>query len=145
MINYLSFNQSSLSPNRMSSSPTTPSSFFSSELKRALSEQIFGISGYKLGTSSSYEANAKVDLLEGAQMLISLSYRGFQVSQMGAFTYYSALINYKVTSASGPPEKLTPINPHLNSVFETIEALLERCSPEYASKRAELLYSKLMS
>ena len=56
------------------------SSFFATELKQALSEQSFGIAGYKLGNSSSHEAQALVDLLEGPRLDVRLHVQGFEVS-----------------------------------------------------------------
>lgn len=68
-------------PPDTSASPTImPASFFSSELKEALSELSFGISGCKLGPSSSSEAQAFVDLLEGIRLDIRLHVQGFEVS-----------------------------------------------------------------
>lgn len=57
--------------------------FFASELKQALSEQSFGISGYRLGSSSLNEAQAFVDLLEGVRLDVRLNIQGFHVCGVG--------------------------------------------------------------
>ena len=58
---------------------TSSSTFYRNELHRALEEQKFGISSYKLGQSSALEANAQVVLLEGTKITIVISIRGYQV------------------------------------------------------------------
>ena len=56
------------------------SPFFASELKQVLSEQSFGIMSYRLGPTSSHEAQASIDLLEGIRLDVRLNIRGFEVS-----------------------------------------------------------------
>lgn len=64
----------------MSSTP-----FASSELALALAEQTFGIQSYSMLTKSGtagtqLQASAELELLEGTQVEISLTSRGYQVS-----------------------------------------------------------------
>jgi len=61
------------SPNIMSSS------FYHTELNKALSEQAFGIARFDIQSSSSHEATASVALLEGKTIRITLNARGYQV------------------------------------------------------------------
>ncbi|KAI5118703.1 hypothetical protein M0805_003359 [Coniferiporia weirii] len=107
-----------------------PPSFFKDELARALSEQTFGIVGYSLGRSSAYEACATVVLLERIQLCISLTIRGYQV-----------------TSVSALPEGPHPptVSADATVVFETVDALLQQCSPLYSTKRTEAIFARLMS
>ncbi|THH04998.1 hypothetical protein EW145_g5125 [Phellinidium pouzarii] len=116
----------------MSSEPTSPirtsSSFFKEELARALAEQTFGIGGYTLGHSSVHEASASVQLLERVRLDINLSIRGFQVTGVSAHAGASAAI-----AADS------------SMVFETVDALLQHCSPLYSVRRTETLFAKLMS
>lgn len=82
MVNFLSSNLTLARPRGMSSSQSNPPAFFSDELQQNLAEQSFGIASYKLGPSSAYEATARVDLLEGIQVQVSLSSRGYQASRI---------------------------------------------------------------
>ena len=53
--------------------------FVEEELVRALKEQSFGISSYQIVSTSPMKATARVALLEGEAVLVSLTGRGFQV------------------------------------------------------------------
>ncbi|KAI0632401.1 GSKIP domain-containing protein [Trametes polyzona] len=102
-----------------------PSAFMREELERALAEQSFGISSYETTSSSPLKATARVVLLEGEVVLISLTSRGFQLHS--------------------PSE--APMDPDHDSetVFETIEQLLQTVSPQYESKKRSALMEKLES
>lgn len=54
-------------------------SFAQTELERALSEQTFGIEGYKILGNDVLESTAEVVTLEGAKITLTLSTRGYQV------------------------------------------------------------------
>lgn len=64
--------------NTMGSS--TPSTFCYDELRRALSEQSFGIQSYTMTAATPQSASATVFLLEGQRVVISLENRGYFVS-----------------------------------------------------------------
>ncbi|KAI8978765.1 GSKIP domain-containing protein [Trametes punicea] len=102
-----------------------PSTFTREELERALSENSYGISSFDITSSSPLKATARVVLLEGEPILISLSSRGFQLHS--------------------PSE--APMDPDHDSetVFETIEQLLQTVSPQYESARRNTLLAKLQS
>ncbi|KAI0373710.1 hypothetical protein BV20DRAFT_1049653 [Pilatotrama ljubarskyi] len=102
-----------------------PAAFAREELARALAEQSFGISSYELVSSSPLKAAARVVLLEGDAIVVSLTSRGFQLHS--------------------PTE--APMDPDHDSerVFETIEQLLETVSPQYESARRSALLSRLES
>lgn len=59
----------------------TDLSFPAGELERALSEQSFGIASYEITERSALEAAARVVLLEGEVVSISLTSRGYTVSR----------------------------------------------------------------
>ena len=68
-----------------------PHNFMHEELVRALSEQAFGITTYKVLESSPLKATASIVLLEDETILISLTGRGFQVcSYSHALTHYTS-------------------------------------------------------
>ncbi|KAI0669263.1 hypothetical protein C8Q78DRAFT_1042559 [Trametes maxima] len=108
-----------------STQQSTPSAFVREELERALAEQSFGISGFEVTSSSPLKAAARVDLLEGDSVLISLTSRGFQLHS--------------------PSE--APMDPDHDSeaVFETIEQLLQTVSPAYESAKRNALLARLES
>lgn len=55
-------------------------SFYHTELSRALSEQAFGLARFDVyGGSSPHEATASVTLLEGKTIRITLTARGYQL------------------------------------------------------------------
>ncbi|CDO69995.1 hypothetical protein BN946_scf184973.g5 [Trametes cinnabarina] len=95
-----------------------PSSFTREELERALIENSYGISSFELMSSSPLKATARVVLLEGEPIIISLTSRG-------------------------PSEP--PVDPDLDSetVFETLEQLLQTVSPQYESAKRNALLAKL--
>ena len=57
------------------------SNFYHDELQRALHEQRFGIVGSRLISHTSRDARASVSLLEGVNIEVMLTSRGFQVSR----------------------------------------------------------------
>ncbi|EPQ54590.1 hypothetical protein GLOTRDRAFT_42777 [Gloeophyllum trabeum ATCC 11539] len=92
-----------------------PASFYRDELRRILNEQFFGVSSFIITGASAEDATASVKLLEGRDVTIILTARGYQV---------------RPYCTSG-------------SMYETIESLLRSISPMYASKYQEVLLSKL--
>ncbi|KAF8919032.1 hypothetical protein CPB85DRAFT_1430183 [Mucidula mucida] len=106
-----------------SSSPPrspSPSSFVDNELRLSLTEQQFGIRSFTLlPTPTSLIAKASVVLLDGTQLYVALTSRGYVVER-------------------GLERKSPPI-------FETLEALLGSVSDLYEQKRAELLWTKLQN
>ncbi|KAI6030954.1 hypothetical protein F5J12DRAFT_713244 [Pisolithus orientalis] len=91
-------------------------SFFYNELRRALSEQTFGIARYEVATPvSAYEATASVTVLEGSCVSVTLTGRGYHVG---------------IGLSNG-------------QTFETIEDLLMSISPKYAQQRSDALFAKL--
>ncbi|KAI0316490.1 hypothetical protein OF83DRAFT_1126466 [Amylostereum chailletii] len=75
----------------MSSSASSLSndSFYASELQRALNEQTFGISSFKITQRSSLDATAGVTLLEGDQLEIILFANGYK--QVGTDAVYETI------------------------------------------------------
>ena len=59
---------------------SAPPSFPQVELERALSEQTAGISSFQLVTYTEHEAAALVETLEGPTFMITLTSRGYKVS-----------------------------------------------------------------
>ncbi|KAF8903125.1 hypothetical protein CPB84DRAFT_1845955 [Gymnopilus junonius] len=97
----------------VSSSPST--SFCHTELYRALKEQAFGIKGFSMLASSLEQATASVMLLEGSMLVVELTTRGYCVANSGASGRHC----------------------------ETLEDLLQSCSPLYTRKRQDILIAKL--
>ncbi|KAF9241201.1 hypothetical protein BU15DRAFT_45291 [Melanogaster broomeanus] len=59
---------------------SSPSSFYYNELRRALSEQSFGLTRYEVTRQDTpHEATAFVTLLEGTALRVSLNTRGYQI------------------------------------------------------------------
>ncbi|KAI0826787.1 hypothetical protein BC628DRAFT_1418857 [Trametes gibbosa] len=104
---------------------SAPSSFMREELERALTEQSFGISSFEISSSSPLKTTARVVLLEGDAIVLSLTSRGFQLHS--------------------PSE--APMDPEHDSeiIFETIEPLLQSVSPLYESRQRSVLLQKLES
>ncbi|KAI5983488.1 hypothetical protein EDD15DRAFT_2178958 [Pisolithus albus] len=91
-------------------------SFYHNELRRALSEQTFGIARYEVATPvSPHEATAAVTVLEGPCISVTLTGRGYHVG---------------ADLSDG-------------QTFEAIEDLLMSVSPKYAQQRSDALFSKL--
>lgn len=139
------------------SSPSSRNSptFFRDELKRALEEQTFGIASYTLGHSTAFEASARVALLEGVDVDIILSIRGFQVSiHKRPFVPIQRVLDARSTQAlhTSSSSASTSIGSTGSTIFvdsdayfETIDTLLQQLSPLYATKRTETLFAKLMA
>lgn len=71
---------------RPSSKSNHMASFFYNELRRALSEQTFGIARYEVATPvSAYEATASVTVLEGSCVSVTLTGRGYHLSNGQTF------------------------------------------------------------
>jgi len=93
-------------------------SFYSREIRRALSEQAFGICDYGIIDGTNTDVTAKVTLLEGQTCTINLSGRG-----------------YEITSGSS--------NDNGQGIYESLEELLQAISPRYLRRRAEALAARL--
>ncbi|OJT08154.1 hypothetical protein TRAPUB_950 [Trametes pubescens] len=100
-----------------------PSSFMREELERALAEQSFAISSFETTSSSPLKATARVVLLEGEVVLVSLTSRGYQL--------------HSPSEAPMDPDHDTEI------IFETIEQLLQTVSPQFESAQRSALMEKL--
>ncbi|KAH9949871.1 hypothetical protein B0H21DRAFT_819799 [Amylocystis lapponica] len=94
-------------------------SFVRSEVTAALSEQAFGIASAELTSSTDLVASARVVLLEGTIITISLSVRGYQLGESG----------------EGSADT--------DTLFESIEVLLASVSPLYVDARRNALLVKL--
>jgi len=94
----------------------SPATFPESELDQALSEQSFGITSYEIQSVSQLEAEARVVLLEGDSIRITLTSRGYEV----------------VSDSIGSSD-----------VFETIENLLHNRSQMYQEAKHKVLMDKL--
>ncbi|KAF9221650.1 hypothetical protein BS17DRAFT_710924 [Gyrodon lividus] len=58
---------------------STPPSFYYNELRRALSEQSFGLTRHDVARQyTAHEASAIIILLEGTTLRVSLNARGYQ-------------------------------------------------------------------
>ncbi|KAF8895371.1 hypothetical protein BD779DRAFT_1668656 [Infundibulicybe gibba] len=57
--------------------PSSPSSFYTAELQRALTEQAFGIKSFQITSSTSMQATASVTLLEGNTIIVNLATGGY--------------------------------------------------------------------
>ncbi|EIW59379.1 uncharacterized protein TRAVEDRAFT_122660 [Trametes versicolor FP-101664 SS1] len=99
---------------------SAPSSFMREELERALAEHSFAISSFEAMSSSPLKATARVVLLEGDAVVVSLTSRGYQVP---------------------------PMDPDhdAETIFETIEQLLQTVSPGFESAQRSALMAKLES
>lgn len=61
-----------------------PASFYRDELRRILNEQFFGVSSFIITGASAEDATASVKLLEGRDVTIILTARGYQDSSTGS-------------------------------------------------------------
>ncbi|KAL0961321.1 hypothetical protein HGRIS_006279 [Hohenbuehelia grisea] len=101
------------------------SSFFGTELQRALREQAFGITSFELVDAGPLQAGAKVTLLEGSAVTVTLTGRGYHWD-----AHQSQRPSVSASSSSG-------------QVYEGIEDLLTAISPLYQQRFQETLFSKL--
>jgi len=101
----------------MTSCSPHPNPFPETELPRALSEQSFGIVSYEVTVVSQLEATARVVLLEGNAITISLTTKG-----------------YELVHDSGEPGDAT---------FETLDDLLQTTSGMYEKARYAALVNEL--
>lgn len=126
-------------------------SFYHTELSRALSEQAFGLARFDVyGGSSPHEATASVTLLEGKTIRITLTARGYQVRMACAWFTFTK-ISFSLTAIrfsnllkascrpSVPPTKEGGERPYFRvceaypeTLFPVIAALtLVLCSPDH--------------
>ncbi|EMD40077.1 hypothetical protein CERSUDRAFT_103948 [Gelatoporia subvermispora B] len=115
----------------MTSSPPPPSqekSFVQSELAHSLQEQSFGIQSFELLESTDLQSKARVVLLEGLTIIISLTAFGFQymLGNDGQADFTPA------HSPDGTPK-----------TFESLEDLLDFVSQQYGAARRGALLAKL--
>ena len=132
----------------MSSPQSHPTTFTRSELDRALSEQSFGITSYEITDSTELEASARVVLLEGNVIIISLTSRGYQVSFRDSNPYLVRSTGRKSHSHWSNvqiiPSSLEGEGGHvLDRVFEEVEGLLQTVSNQYGQARQMALMQKL--
>jgi hypothetical protein len=131
-----------------------PEGFLSKELQRSLAEQQFGIASYEIVPSSgSLSATARVTLLEGDSLLVSLSPRGYQASPISFVIItisppespiWSVLIILTETQIDkGDEFESTGIGQHDAGIFELIEQLLQSVSKMYEQNRQQCLISRL--
>ncbi|KAF4577352.1 hypothetical protein EYR40_009289 [Pleurotus pulmonarius] len=100
-------------PRRMCA--TTQKSFAADELSRALTEQSFGITSYRLETSAStLLASAVVTLLEGKTIRITLTSQGYHIE-----------------------------NAKQGETYESLDQLLQAASPLYTQQAQAALISRL--
>ncbi|KAI0953587.1 hypothetical protein AcW1_007764 [Taiwanofungus camphoratus] len=97
------------------------SSFPSTELSTALAEQSFGLTNFTLTRISSLSATARITLLEGTALTISLSAMGYKGTAIQAECLGEA------------------------KTFESLEGLLTAVSPRYEQARKDALFAKLQS
>jgi len=90
-----------------------PSQFYIEELQKALSEQTLAICSFSIKGYSSLQATASVTLLEGNDISIKLTDRGYESNEQA------------------------------DKTFETVENLLESVSPLYIQRRHALLLNAL--
>ncbi|RDB17996.1 hypothetical protein Hypma_000834 [Hypsizygus marmoreus] len=102
-------------------SSDSPTHFFADELRRALAEQSFGLQTFHITTTENLHAKASATLLEGDEITISLTIRGYSVE-------------------SNKPTVLSNLD---DTVFESVENLLQSVSPKYEMKRHERWVRKL--
>ena len=132
----------------MSSPQSHPTTFTRSELDRALSEQSFGITSYEITDSTELEASARVALLEGNVIIISLTSRGYQVSFRDSNPYLVRSTGRKSRShwsnVQVIPSSLEGEGGHvLDRVFEEVEGLLQTVSNQYGQAKQMALIQKL--
>lgn len=92
-------------------------SFFGQELRRGLIEQGPVISGFELIDAGPLQAVARVKILEGHVLEVSLTQQGYKVE-------------------CKPNEDIT-------QTFETIEDLLRNVSPLYVQRHSEMFFEAL--
>lgn len=117
-----------------------PSTFYSSELRRALREQSFGIAGYAVsGSMNSLEATASITLLEGRVVNVALSSRGYYVSTPSVDLVLLSLTNAPRQLCGSPRSS----GPPRTQCYESIEGLLQSVSGLYEKRRQEVLVGRL--
>ncbi|PCH39953.1 hypothetical protein WOLCODRAFT_98042 [Wolfiporia cocos MD-104 SS10] len=100
--------------------------FPAAELTNALTEQSFGTTSFKIVLTGPLEAAARVVLLEGTALNISLSSQGYKIGRVDA----------KIGEAGSPT---------IDETFESLEALLTSVSPRYATARQNALFARLQA
>jgi len=101
--------------------PDSPSSFYADELLRALTEQSFGIETFSVLTTTPIQAVASVTLLEGHNLTIKLTTRG-----------------YSIESSDCPA-----LRNRDDLVFESLDGLLQSTSILYGQKQHAALVKNL--
>ena len=117
-----------------------PHAFVKEELSRALNEQSFGITSYEIVSSTPLKAAARIVLLEGDTILVSLSSRGFQVRQIN---FCSTCLYERDPQLHSLNESPTDPNLDAELVFETLQQLLQSISLQYDAARRSALIAKL--
>ncbi|KAI0923144.1 hypothetical protein AcV7_005733 [Taiwanofungus camphoratus] len=102
------------------------SSFPSTELSTALAEQSFGLTNFTLTRISSLSATARITLLEGTALTISLSAMGYKIDHQEGTAIQAECLGEAKT-------------------FESLEGLLTAVSPRYEQARKDALFAKLQS
>lgn len=121
------------------SSSSSATQFLVDELRRALTEQLFGIQTFTITSTNSVHAAACVALLEGSEITVDLSVAGFTVRGS-----YEILTSYLIMCTKIEASKtVQPLGYRKDAVFESIENLLQSVSPEYEKKRHEYWVKKL--
>ncbi|KAF8073776.1 hypothetical protein FPV67DRAFT_765514 [Lyophyllum atratum] len=99
-----------------------PSSFFADELRCVLQEQSFGIQSFSIATTTRSQGNASVKLLEGHEITLKLTSRGYTIESDKCI----------IRSKSGD-----------DTTYESIESLLQSVSKIYEVKRHEAWVKEL--
>lgn len=128
------------------SRPSTPN-FPTVELTSALGEQCFGIVDFTIVSSTVHEASARVALLEGNTVIISLSSHGYTVRVCYAVLPFLADDAICVKAGMGPRQepREVPAEITLGRSYESIEDILTALSSRYADARQDRLFAKLQA
>lgn len=112
-------------------------SFFGQELQRALKEQGLAVQNYKILNASPLQASARVKLLEGHSINITLTQQGYNVGILqllspspSLYFLYFSQIDCKANEGT-------------IQIFETVEDLFRSTSPLYAQRRSDALFEAL--
>ena len=111
-------------------------SFFGQELRRGLIEQGPVISGFELIDVGSLQAVARVKILEGHVLEVSLTQQGYKVEPLVP-SYAFLLTNNSFWKVECKP------NEDITQTFETIEDLLRNVSPLYVQRHSEMFFEAL--
>lgn len=121
--------------------PASPA-FFRQELDAALRSHAFGLGSYSVESATPpfgvAGANARVQLLEGTEVEISITARGYTVRRLNPTFSESLTTQAQSVSAS----HFLPSNV-FNQTFESLDGLLPLLSPAYAAASSSELSRKL--